>query len=87
MHGTGLACLGKAAGSVYFCWYAVMQSALGIMGTEGTFRAAAEGTLHAMRSSSTAQSELLLSHCQEASLVWNAGHHESALSKVQIFHN
>ena len=59
-----------------------MQTALGITGTEGAFRAAAEGTLHAMRSSSTAQSELLRSHCQEASLVWNAGHHESALSKV-----
>ena len=61
---------------------ATMQAALGITGTEGAFRAAAEGTLHAMRSSSTAQSELLASHCQEASLVWNAGHHESALSKV-----
>ena len=63
-----------------------MQAALGITGTEGAFRAAAEGTLHAMRSSSTAQSALLASHCQEASLVWNAGHHESALSKVFSVH-
>ena len=61
---------------------AATQTALGITGTEGAFRAAAEGTLHALRSSSTAQSELLRSHCQEAGLVWNASHHESTLSKV-----
>ena len=59
-----------------------MQGALGISGTEGTFRAAAEATLHALRCSSTAQSEMLLSHCQEASLIWSAAHHESALAKV-----
>ena len=59
-----------------------VQAALGITGIGGAFRAAAEGTLHAMRNSSTAQCELLASHCQEASLVWNAGHHESTLSKV-----
>lgn len=35
-----------------------------------------------MRRSSTAQSALLHSLCQEAALVWNAGHHESLLSKV-----
>ena len=61
-----------------------MQAALGIAGTEGAFRAAAEGTVHALRSSGTAQSELLRSHCQEPSLLWNAGHHNSALSKVLI---
>ncbi len=59
-----------------------MQSALGIMGTEGSFRAAMEATLHALRCSSTAQNELLASHCQEASLIWNAAHHESALAKA-----
>ena len=59
-----------------------MQGALGISGTEGTFRAAAEATLHALRCSSTAQSELLLSHCEDASLIWSAAHHESALAKV-----
>ena len=59
-----------------------MQGALGISGTEGTFRAAAEATLHALRCSSTAQSEMLLSHCQEASLIWSSAHHESALAKV-----
>ena len=59
-----------------------MQGGLGISGTEGTFRAAAEATLHALRCSSTAQSEMLLSHCQEAGLIWSAAHHESALAKV-----
>ena len=60
-----------------------MQSALGVTGIEGTFRAAMEATLHALRCSSTAQSELLASHCQEASLIWNAAHHVSALAKVR----
>ena len=59
-----------------------LQGALGVSGTEGVFRAAAEATLHALRCSSAAQSELLSSHCQEASLIWNAGHHQSALAKV-----
>lgn len=61
----------------------VLAAALGATGVEGTFRAAAEATLGALRQRSGHLSALLAANLRDPSLDWASGQHDSAARKVQ----
>ncbi len=60
----------------------VLAAALGAPGPEGSFRAAAEAALAALRARAGHMTALLSSSLHDPSLDWASGHHDAAQRKV-----